>query len=49
VGRFVKLWQPPRGGHVGFAANCWGQFPGHLQTLPRAVGAFFEAGEVPRG
>lgn len=49
VGRFVKLWQPPRGGHVGFAADGFKNFPGHLQTLPRAVGAFFESGEVPRG
>jgi predicted alpha/beta-fold hydrolase len=49
VGRFVKLWQPPRGGHVGFAADCWRQFPGHLQTLPKVVGEFFQSGAVPRG
>jgi predicted alpha/beta-fold hydrolase len=34
VGRFVTLWQPAHGGHVGFAQ---GRFPGHLQTLPEAV------------
>lgn len=49
VGNHVKLWQPDRGGHVGFAANCLSAFPGHLQTLPRAVGAFFKTGEVPGG
>jgi predicted alpha/beta-fold hydrolase len=49
VGAYVKLWQPVRGGHVGFAANCLTQFPGHLQTLPRAVAAFFESGDIPNG
>ena len=49
VGTHVKLWQPVRGGHVGFAANCLTQFPGHLQTLPRAVAAFFESGDIPNG
>jgi predicted alpha/beta-fold hydrolase len=34
VGRFVTLWQPAHGGHVGFAQ---GRFPGHVQTLPEAV------------
>jgi predicted alpha/beta-fold hydrolase len=34
VGRFVTLWQPAQGGHVGFAQ---GRFPGHVQTLPEAV------------
>ncbi|WP_019561628.1 MULTISPECIES: YheT family hydrolase [Caldimonas] len=34
VGRFVTLWQPPHGGHVGFAA---GPLPGHVMTLPQAV------------
>jgi predicted alpha/beta-fold hydrolase len=34
VGRFVTLWQPVHGGHVGFAH---GRFPGHGQTLPQAV------------
>jgi hypothetical protein len=37
VGAFVTLWQPAHGGHVGFAA---GSLPGHLQTMPQAVGAF---------
>ena len=34
VGRFVTLWQPEHGGHVGFPQ---GRFPGHLMTLPGAV------------
>ena len=34
VGRFVTLWQPPHGGHVGFPA---GAPPGHLQAMPAAV------------
>jgi len=34
VGRFVTLWQPAQGGHVGFAR---GRFPGHVQSLPEAV------------
>jgi uncharacterized protein len=49
VGRHVKLWQPPRGGHVGFATDCFKGFPGHLQTLPQVVGEFFNDGVVPRG
>ena len=34
VGRFVTLWQPAQGGHVGFAR---GRFPGHVRSLPEAV------------
>jgi predicted alpha/beta-fold hydrolase len=34
VGRFVTLWQPAHGGHVGFAQ---GRFPGQVQSLPEAV------------
>jgi predicted alpha/beta-fold hydrolase len=34
VGRFVALWQPPHGGHVGFPG---GRFPGHVVALPEAV------------
>jgi predicted alpha/beta-fold hydrolase len=30
----VTLWQPPRGGHVGFARGPW---PGWLDAMPRAV------------
>ena len=30
----VELWQPPEGGHVGFAA---GAPPGHLRAMPHAV------------
>lgn len=35
VGRFVELWQPESGGHVGFAQ---GALPGHLRAMPEAVG-----------
>lgn len=35
VGKMVTLWQPAHGGHVGFAAGRW---PGHVLTLPLAVG-----------
>ena len=31
---FVTLWQPPHGGHVGFAGGSW---PGHINALPEAV------------
>jgi predicted alpha/beta-fold hydrolase len=34
VGAHVTLWQPPAGGHVGFAGGRW---PGHVQTLPQQV------------
>ncbi|GAA0760667.1 alpha/beta fold hydrolase [Ideonella azotifigens] len=34
TGAMVTLWQPGHGGHVGFPS---GRFPGHLQTMPRAV------------
>ena len=34
VGRFVTLWQPPHGGHVGFPGGRW---PGHVHTLPEEV------------
>ena len=36
-GRFVTLWQPDQGGHVGFAS---GRPPGHVRTMPDAVGAW---------
>jgi predicted alpha/beta-fold hydrolase len=34
VGPWVQTWQPPQGGHVGFAE---GGPPGHLKAMPRAV------------
>jgi uncharacterized protein len=34
VGRYVTLWQPAHGGHVGFPGGRW---PGHVHTLPEAV------------
>ncbi|MBQ0943213.1 alpha/beta fold hydrolase [Ideonella sp. 4Y16] len=37
VGRCVTLWQPPHGGHVGFAS---GRFPGHVTAMPQAVSAW---------
>ncbi len=38
AGPYVTLWQPPHGGHVGFADGHW---PGHLQTLPERVMDWF--------
>lgn len=35
VGRFVTLWQPAHGGHVGFPAGRWPT--GHVMTLPEQV------------
>jgi predicted alpha/beta-fold hydrolase len=35
VGKYVTLWQPPHGGHVGFPGGRW---PGHVLTMPEAVG-----------
>ncbi len=40
VGRYVTLWQPAHGGHVGFAG---GRFPGHVLGLPEGVMAWLEA------
>ena len=34
VGRFVTLWQPGQGGHVGFPH---GGFPSHVLAMPQAV------------
>lgn len=34
AGAQVTLWQPDRGGHIGFPA---GGFPGHVRTMPNAV------------
>jgi predicted alpha/beta-fold hydrolase len=35
VGDCVTLWQPAHGGHVGFPQ---GRLPGHVRTMPDAVG-----------
>ncbi|HOB66089.1 alpha/beta fold hydrolase [Ottowia sp.] len=40
VGRWVTLWQPDEGGHVGFAQ---GALPGHVMWLPQAVGGWLLA------
>ena len=37
VGYFVTLWQPAQGGHVGFPQ---GRVPGHVRTMPDAVGGW---------
>ncbi len=37
VGAGVQLWQPAHGGHVGFAS---GHLPGHVRTMPDAVGGW---------
>ena len=40
VGRFVTLWQPRHGGHVGFPGGRW---PGHVHTLPEQVMGWINA------
>lgn len=37
VGSHVTLWQPAQGGHVGFPQ---GPLPGHVRTMPDAVGGW---------
>ncbi len=37
VGRFVTLWNPAQGGHVGFPA---GGFPSNVQAMPQAVSSW---------
>ncbi len=37
VGKSVTLWQPAHGGHVGFP---YGRAPGHVRTMPDAVGGW---------
>jgi predicted alpha/beta-fold hydrolase len=34
AGAHATLWHPAHGGHVGFPGGAW---PGHVQTMPRAV------------
>jgi hypothetical protein len=40
VGRFVTLWQPAHGGHVGFPA---GRFPSHVQAMPESVADWLQS------
>ena len=40
VGPHVTLWQPLHGGRVGFP---WGRPPGHVRTMPEAVGGWLRA------
>ena len=40
VGDHVTLWQPAHGGHVGFPH---GPVPGHVRTMPDAVGGWLKA------
>jgi predicted alpha/beta-fold hydrolase len=35
VGKYVTLWQPAHGGHVGFPS---GSPPGHVRAMPEQVG-----------
>ena len=39
VGKFVTLWQPAQGGHVGFPS---GSFPSHVHAMPDAVGGWLK-------
>lgn len=45
VGQHVTLWQPAHGGHVGFPK---GPIPGHVRTMPDAVGGWL-AQHLPGG
>jgi hypothetical protein len=39
VGSHVTLWQPARGGHVGFPVSLGVLgLPGHVRAMPQAVG-----------
>ena len=40
VSALVTLWQPARGGHVGFPSSV---FPAHVRAMPEAVTDFFAA------
>ena len=40
VSRWVHLWQPDHGGHVGFPV---GPMPGHVREMPQAVGGWLLA------
>lgn len=40
VGRWVTLWHPAQGGHVGFPG---GRPPGHVMTMPEAVARWLQA------
>jgi predicted alpha/beta-fold hydrolase len=49
VGAHVTLWQPAHGGHVGFPH---GPMPGHVRTMPDAVGGWLLSqlsGGIPHG
>lgn len=38
ISRFVTLWQPDSGGHVGFVQTTnWWRLPGHVAAMPYAV------------
>ncbi len=45
VSRYVTLWQPAQGGHVGFTSSSSSglRFPGHVRAMPEAVTAFLAA------
>jgi predicted alpha/beta-fold hydrolase len=45
VSRYVTLWQPEQGGHVGFVSSTSPglRFPGHVRAMPEAVTAFLAA------
>jgi uncharacterized protein len=45
VGQHVTLWQPAHGGHVGFPK---GPIPGHVRTMPDAVGGWLSQ-HLPNG
>ncbi len=44
VGKWVTLWQPAHGGHVGFTE---GPLPGHVRAMPMAVGGWLASHVSP--
>lgn len=44
VGPDITLWQPAHGGHVGFTQGAW---PGHVRTMPDAVGRWLLGRHTP--
>ena len=42
----VELWQPSHGGHVGFTCGRW---PGHVRSMPTAVGGWLLDNAVAQG
>ena len=46
VATCVELWQPSHGGHVGFTTGRW---PGHVRSMPSAVGEWLLGSDAVQG